>query len=259
MFFETERSFEKNYLYTQSDENLDFVGHVHNSYEFVTVLEGELECSVYKEVYTLRPGWGMLIFPNHVHSFKTPSFSRSFLTIFSADFIADFHADMKSGGYSCAAFEFHDAEKLAVLQDKSANRYLLQSVLYGLCGLACTNMIQFYEPPQGSDISVKLLYYIQQNYDKPISLKKMAQDMGYSYTYLSNLFNRIFGYGFSRFVNRFRSENAAELLRLTDLGMVQISNRCGFESIRSFNEQFKSDYGVSPTDYRAEQRLKTRN
>lgn len=82
----------------------------------------------------------------------------------------------------------------------------------------------------------------------------MAEEMGYNYTYLSNVFNRIFGCGFSRFVNRFRTENAAELLRTTDLGMVQISNRCGFESIRSFNEQFKSDYGVSPTSYRANQR-----
>lgn len=78
--------------------------------------------------------------------------------------------------------------------------------------------------------------------------------MGYNYTYLSNVFNKMFGCGFSRFVNRFRSENAAELLRTTNQSMVQISNACGFESLRSFNEQFKQDYGVSPTAYRLKQR-----
>ncbi len=75
--------------------------------------------------------------------------------------------------------------------------------------------------------------------------------MGYNYTYLSNVFNRIFGCGFSKFVNRFRVENAAEMLRTTDDSMMQISNACGFESIRSFNEQFKLVYAMSPTDYRA--------
>ena len=101
------------------------------------------------------------------------------------------------------------------------------------------------------ELTIKLLYYIQQNYDKVITLKDLANEMGYNYTYLSNMFNKIFGCGFSKFVNTFRSNNAAELLRTTNKSMVQISNACGFESIRSFNEQFKQNYGVTPSDYRA--------
>ena len=54
MYFETKRSIDRNYIYTQSDENLSFVSHVHNSYEFITVLEGELECSVYDETFILK-------------------------------------------------------------------------------------------------------------------------------------------------------------------------------------------------------------
>ena len=50
--------------------------------------------------------------------------------------------------------------------------------------------------------------------------------------------------------------NAAELLRTTNKSMVQISNACGFESLRSFNKQFKQDYGVSPTEYRVRHRRK---
>jgi len=32
MYFETKRSINSNYIYTQDDENLCFVSHVHNSY-----------------------------------------------------------------------------------------------------------------------------------------------------------------------------------------------------------------------------------
>lgn len=149
MFFETNRSIEKNYFYTQSDEDLNFVSHVHNSYEFITVLDGELECGVYRDSYLLRPGKAMLIFPNHVHNYKTPAHSRSFLCVFSADFVADFHSEMKNGGYSSALFDFSDESWIARLQDRAVNRYLLRSVLYGFCGLACPNLIQYYESGGG--------------------------------------------------------------------------------------------------------------
>lgn len=97
MIFETKRSIEKNYFYTQTDENLTFCSHVHNSYEFITVTEGELECSVYQESFVLKPGTAMLILPNHVHSYRTVNASRSFLCIFSADYIAEFDKEVQTG------------------------------------------------------------------------------------------------------------------------------------------------------------------
>ena len=253
MFFETNRSIGKNYIYTQTDDNLDFVSHVHNSFEFITVLEGELECSVYRESFTLVPGKAMLILPNHVHNYRTPSFSRSFLCVFSADYVAEFYEETKNSGYFSAVFDFTDNGEIDLLKTAEVNKYILSSVFYGFCGKALPHLVGQFETAWGGalDLSVKLLYYIQKNYDKSISLKEIAGEMGYNYTYLSNVFNKIFGCGFSRYVNRFRVENAAELLRKTGMSMVQISNSCGFESLRSFNEQFKSEYGVAPTVYRA--------
>lgn len=257
MLFETNRSIDKNYIYTQTDDNLTFVSHVHSSYEFITVFDGELECIVYHERVSLTPGKAMLIMPNTVHSYRTVGSSKSFLCVFSSDYIADFYNDANAGvrgGGVYALFDFDDCNEIALLKDKSTNKYMLKSVLYGFCGAAVSHIVKGYDKGADGELSVKLLYYIQDNYDKPISLKIIAGEMGYNYTYLSNMFNKIFGCGFSKFVNRFRVENAAELLRTTDMSMVQISNACGFESIRSFNEQFKLDYGVTPTDYRAQQR-----
>ena len=99
MYFETKRSINSNYIYTQDDENLCFVSHVHNSYEFITVLEGELECSVYHNTFTLKQGTAMLVLPNHVHGYTTNKYSRSFLCVFSADYVTDFYNEIKNGSW----------------------------------------------------------------------------------------------------------------------------------------------------------------
>ena len=256
MYFETKRSINSNYIYTQDDENLCFVSHVHNSYEFITVLEGELECSVYHNTFTLRQGTAMLVLPNHVHGYTTNKYSRSFLCVFSADYVTDFYHEIKNGSWDkgngvYAVFDFVDRGEIDLLKNEKTNRFMQSAVLYGICGRAYENIAKCAVTGTEEDLSIKLLYYIQQNYDKVITLKNLANEMGYNYTYLSNIFNKIFGCGFSKFVNNFRVNNAAELLRTTNKSMVQISNACGFESIRSFNEQFKQNYGVTPSDYRA--------
>ncbi len=260
MYFETKRSIDRNYIYTQSDENLSFVSHVHNSYEFITVLEGELECSVYDETFILKSGKAMLVLPNHVHAYKTDKFSRSFLCVFSSDYVSEFYNETKNGSWSgmggggngvYAVFDFVDRGEIDLLKNEKTNRFMQSAVLYGICGRAYENIAKCAVTGTEEDLTIKLLYYIQQNYDKVITLKNLANEMGYNYTYLSNIFNKIFGCGFSKFVNNFRVNNAAELLRTTNKSMVQISNACGFESIRSFNEQFKQNYGVTPSDYRA--------
>ena len=258
MFFETKRSIEKNYFYTQTDENLNFVSHVHNSYECIIVTEGELECTVYQKTVVLRPGMAMLILPNHVHNYRTQKFSRSFLCIFSTDYVSDFHNEIKNTGYTNAVFKFVDNSAIDLLNNEKTNKYLIQSELYNFCGIAYPHLETHFDVGDRVELSVNLLYYIQQNYDKQISLKQIAKEMGYNYTYLSNVFNKIFGCGFSKFVNRFRAENAAELLRMTNQSMMEISNTCGFESIRSFNEQFKFIFGLSPTDYRTAQRRQSK-
>lgn len=256
MYFETKRSIDRDYIYTQSDENLSFVGHVHNSYEFITVLEGELECSVYHDSFILKPGTAMLVLPNHVHGYKTDKYSKSFLCVFSSDYVSEFYNEIKNGSWGggngvYAVFDYVDRGEIELLKNDKTNRFLQCAVLYGICGRAYDNMVKHVDTGNDEELTIKLLYYIQQNYDKVINLKQIAGEMGYNYTYLSNMFNKIFGCGFSKFVNRFKANNAAELLRTTNKSMVQISNACGFESIRSFNEQFKQNYGVTPSDYRA--------
>lgn len=250
MIIETKRSLGKNYLYTQTDENLNFVGHVHNSYEFITVTDGALDCIVYDRRYKLEKGAAMLIMPNHVHRYESQEHSKSFLCIFSPDYVADFTNDTKSAGYVSSVFGFTDRGEIAALQNKSSNKYAIRAVLYGICSHA----IDFLSSePRGVDtfsLENRLIEYIRSNYDTGISLKQMSKDLGYNYCYLSDMFNKVFGCGFSKFVNRLKVEDAAELLKNADYSVAEISAYCGFNNIRTLNSRFKEVYGKTPSQYR---------
>ena len=53
------------------------------------------------------------------------------------------------------------------------------------------------------------------------------------------------------FLITIRIEKAVELLRETDMSVMDISLACGFTSLTSFNKAFKSLVGLSPTKYRS--------
>ncbi len=149
MLFETTRSVEKNYLYTQKDVDLNFISHVHNSYEFIIALDGELECTVYQRTFVLKKGMAMLILPNHVHSYVTKEYSKSFLCIFSTDYVSDFYHETRSGGYMSAVFEFDDLPLLDILMERNPNHYLVRGVLYTICGRAEPHLQRLFESGGG--------------------------------------------------------------------------------------------------------------
>ena len=251
MLVETKRSVGKKYFYTQTDENLNFLGHIHNSYEFITVTDGKLDCIVYDKRYTLEPGKAMLIMPNHVHRYETPKSSKSFLCIFSPDYVAEFHNDTAALGYVCSLFNYSDGEGVDLLREDKSNIYIKKGILYGICGHAYGALSR--DLAGGGEmyaIEVRLIEYIRSNYDSGITLRQMALDLGYNYSYLSDMFNKVFGCGFSKFVNRLKVDDAAELLKTGNLSIAQISVYCGFNNIRTLNARFKEIYGVTPSEYR---------
>lgn len=247
ILFEKSHSGKKQYFYGQSDKNLQFCEHIHNSYECVCVKSGKLICMVNSRPVTLTAGSALLILPNQIHSYATPKFSESFLCIFSADLISVFDNDVSGKVIAEPVFDY-SSDKLAKISE-SGTKYEKIAALYELCSAAATSGF-VKEDSRPPELEAKLLYYIQENYDKDISLKQVAAQFGYNYTYLSKLFNAIFSMGFNTFVNNYRLEAACCMLKSTDESVTRICSVCGFTSIRNFNIAFKNKYGISPTEFR---------
>ena len=64
--------------------------HFHASYELIYIIKGNCEISANETFYNLEEGELFLISPYTIHSINIPKNSKTWIGVFSEDFIADF-------------------------------------------------------------------------------------------------------------------------------------------------------------------------
>ena len=84
-----------------------------------------------------------------------------------------------------------------------------------------------------------------------LSQGTMARMAGISKDYFSRIFKNITGMNYSKWLNMIRLEKATELLALNDTSLTEVAMLSGFQSIPSFNRVFRSEKGMTPSEYRA--------
>ena len=92
--------------------------------------------------------------------------------------------------------------------------------------------------------------FINENYDKALSLKLIASNSYCNHTYLSSLFNEKMNITITDYINKIRIEKARELIDITSKSITEISCIVGFNDSGYFTRVFKSIIGVTPKDYR---------
>ncbi|NLO82013.1 MAG: response regulator [Clostridiales bacterium] len=96
----------------------------------------------------------------------------------------------------------------------------------------------------------RALNRINQNYDKDISLKTLANEFGVTPAYLGQLFKTETGKLFKDYLSEVRMKAARSLLKTTDLKINEIAERVGISNQSYFNRVFRKTYGISPNQFR---------
>lgn len=91
--------------------------------------------------------------------------------------------------------------------------------------------------------------YINQNYDKNISLGDVAKYSGISESYLSREFRNKTGDSFSNYILKVRMNKAIELIKNSNLKIYEIAEKVGFNNAEYFSKQFKKVMGKSPKNF----------
>ncbi len=92
--------------------------------------------------------------------------------------------------------------------------------------------------------------YIFHNYHHKIHLEDVARAMGISHGHLSRVFQRDEGMSIQDYIQRFRVERAANLLKYSEAGFAAISEYVGFSSQSHLGSVFKKYMGMTPKEYR---------
>lgn len=114
--------------------------------------------------------------------------------------------------------------------------------------------------PKGKKFLDKIkivLSYIQENYARPITVKEIAEICFYSESHFMKFFKDCMGVSFTRYLNDYRLQIAAQLLKETEDNILEIAIATGFENLSYFNRAFKKKYGLTPGGYRNQPTITT--
>lgn len=96
----------------------------------------------------------------------------------------------------------------------------------------------------------KILNYVNNNYDKDLTLSGLSEQMNVSPNYISRIFKDEVGKTLFNYINEVRVEQAKKLMHQQELKIYEIGEKVGFKSSVHFNIVFNKLTGCSPKQYR---------
>lgn len=94
------------------------------------------------------------------------------------------------------------------------------------------------------------LHYIQKNYFNNISVSDVAEATNIDRTYIFKLFQKYSGISPSQYLQQYRLDKAAILLRKSNLSITDVSYAVGFQHSPYFTKLFTHYKGMTPSEYR---------
>ena len=99
------------------------------------------------------------------------------------------------------------------------------------------------------------LSYIEQNFQNDISVEDISAFCGLNRSYFGKIFHDTIGRSPQEFLISYRMTKATELLKITSLSIADIGNAVGYPNQLHFSRAFKNVYGMSPRNWRIENKL----
>jgi len=244
----------------------NYENHIHQFLEVMCVLEGSLEVSLNGNRQTANAGDFAVILPFHSHSFHTPEYCKVWVGVFSTDWVHDFipqdsFTTVESAVFTPSEVTFrYVVEKMPPPCKYRKGKIMLDEKVRTIKALLYAILSEFFPQVKSTTTvlhisALSALYtYIYQHYTEPITIKQAANDLGYTSTYLSHCLSAIPGTNFRSIVNGARIEHAKKLLIKTEKRIIEIAFESGYASESVFYSAFERVMGVTPYQYRAEQK-----
>ncbi|KIL42178.1 hypothetical protein SD70_03210 [Gordoniibacillus kamchatkensis] len=253
-----------------SDEEHDL--HVHDCLEIGVLLEEELEYRFGDRTYRGRPGDVFLCRPFEPHwSFAQPGKPfEAILVLFTPSavlklpdgnrLLLPFYAERGMppfipGDTPYAKVITQAARSAAEAQEQGAGAWVtrqymhLIDILLQVDGFVHERRGHKTVSGAGSAVA-ESVGYVLAHYLEPLDGDELARQAGIGRSLYYREFRLLTGLSPHDFVNRLRIQAAMDLLRISELPIIEIAERSGFQSLSAFNKQFKAYAECSPREYR---------
>jgi YesN/AraC family two-component response regulator len=250
MFYQIHHGGSSEYLKREPGENFSYPPHLHQCFELVTILDGEMTITVSNQTHKLYTGDAILIFPNELHSLSSKT-SKHLLFIFSPKLIQAFSTKYqnKLPKERIITPEPYLISALSTMHD-DASSVEIKGVLYSIAALVERDNLFIDRQASDNQLIMKIFSFVENNFKTDCSLYDISASIGYDHAYLSRYFKKITGMSYSDYVNLSRLNHASYLLKNSNLSILECSIESGYHSLRTFNRNFKEYFGITPIEYR---------
>lgn len=249
MFYQFNHLGSPEYLKVEQGKNFSFPLHLHQCFEIISLISGEMNITVDSKNYLLKKGEALLVFPNQIHSLESVN-SEHILSIFSPSLVKAY-SNMVSGKIPDNNHFLPDSHLIDALSKLSDASFIeKKGILYSLCGQFDKNATYRHKESDKNSLLHLIFLFVEENYSENCSLEKLSTSIGYDYSYISRIFKKTTGISFNSYVNHYRISNACYLMESTNLPIIQCAYDSGFVSLRSFNRNFKQQFQITPQQYR---------
>lgn len=241
----------------------------HKNLELLVVMDGSCTLTVSDRVYIITEGEAAFIMPYQIHHFVVSDGGHISCTTFHESLVNTLYETIKENkpvtpvfvptkptydyflGQICTLFGKNSGEQRLI--SPHAKRLKVKGLLYSLES-EFIEQVSFDRTGDFENTTTTVLSFVSENFKENISLKDIANRIGYNYQYISRTFNGMMGMSFKKLLNLHRMEYAFYVLRDTDRPITDIAYESGFQSVRSFYRVCFEIYGCSPMDLRKRER-----
>ncbi len=237
--------------------------HIHKEFEISCVLEGSVETTIKRDIFTLEKGDTFVVNPYENHELKAANPALILSLQVSYDFFEPYFPQIDSIGFNGHHIRnnkvISDLKQIAITR---LGREMFSEIkctalinelfyyLFDMIGYDCfSEREQRLFKSKGQRMR-RLIKYIDEHYNEKLLLKNIAEAESLNLHYLSHFFKVSFGMSFQDYLSRVRCEHARQLLITTDLKLLDICLACGFSDPKYFLQDFKELYGCTPKKYR---------
>lgn len=252
----------KLFLFEGKDGNYRRAKHWHRSTEIFLVLEGELEFFINNTSHPLAASDFVIVNSNEIHSIEAPEPNTTIVVQIPANCFEgyveeDYVVFSKKSKEENRKLVRLIVQIFKVYQEKEfAYELKVRSLFLELLYLLVTVFMQK-EEDQGNirqkrqlDKLSKITAYIKKNYNQNISLESVADEFGFSPTYLSRMFKRYADVSYKTYVLNLRTEYGLREMMNTEHSLNDVALNNGFPNSRAFAKAFSKRYGCLPNEYR---------
>jgi len=251
------------YTHASVDGSFPTSHHWHEELEFIYVEEGEVEIYYNGTPTHARAGQVYFVNSKDLHQiWPISKVSCHHAIVFKSEILGSiwqanntkfiFNIN-ESAVRNQIATEFRQAI-LAYEEKYKGHKIVIRAALLKIIGLLVKGGLMVTHDEDDADprvpIAKDIMTYIQQNYQRKITIHDLANTASMSKSYFCKFFKQMFGKTAIEYINQYRIEKACELISSSNLTLLDIAMGVGFDNFSYFIRKFKEIKKITPSQYR---------